>query len=70
MAGDDSCGGDDAGSIGSSEGFGNKLVSGMYSGFPTLIAQPAGWASWLLAPGVLTTQLCFLLSPACLPALF
>lgn len=31
------------------------------------VAQPAIWDSWVPALGVMTTQLCFLMSPARLP---
>lgn len=68
--GDDSCGGADEGSIGDSEGFGNKLISGTYSGFLTSVAQPASWDLWPPAPRVISTQLYFLLSFACPPPLF
>ena len=69
VAGDDSCG-VDRDSIGGLEGLGTQLVSVTYSGFLTLVAQPASWYPWPPAPGVTTTQLCFLLSSACLPTLF
>lgn len=46
-----------------------KLVSGTYSRILTSVAQPPNWYSRPPTPGV-RTHLCFLLSSACLPALF